>query len=109
MTGRRRAGDLAARAAAVTAHATPTGEGEPTASTRSTASTRAPRARPVRITVDLAPLDHRALRRWCADAAVELEVPTVAAADVVRVLVDLVATDPALADRVRAALADRLG
>jgi hypothetical protein len=63
----------------------------------------------VRITVDLAPLAHRELRAWCADAAVRLEVPTVPAADVVRVLVDLVAHDPDLADRVRAALADRLG
>ena len=111
MTPRRR-GDLAARAAAVTAHATGTDPDAPTRSTTTRASastTRAPRTRPVRITVDLAPLAHRELRAWCAEAAEALEVPVVPAADVVRVLVDLVAHDPDLADRVRAALADRLG
>ena len=95
----RRRGDLAARAAAVTAHAIP----DPATPTTRASATRAPRTRPVRITVDLAPLAHRELR------AEALEVPTVPAADVVRVLVDLVAHDPDLADRVRAALADRLG
>jgi len=39
------------------------------------ASSADSRAKPVRITVDLAPADYQALNRWLAKAAVELDQP----------------------------------
>ncbi len=63
-----------------------------------------PRTRPVRMTVELAPMEHRALRRWCQETAEELGVSEVAGAEVVRTLLALLADDPALAKRARAAL-----
>ena len=53
-------------------------------------------AAPVRITVDLAPEEHTALRRWRAAAADELGVLNVSAAVTVRALVGLVQGHPAL-------------
>ncbi|MFB4197744.1 hypothetical protein [Streptomyces carpaticus] len=53
------------------------------------------RTEPVRITVDLTPEQHRALRRWCAMTVVETEVPQAPQAEVVRALIDLlVGGDP---------------
>jgi hypothetical protein len=56
------------------------------------------------MTVELAPMEHRALRRWCQETAEELGVSEVAGAEVVRTLLALLADDPALAKRARAAL-----
>jgi len=53
------------------------------------------------MTVDLAPVEHRKLKLWCATAAAELELPEVAASEVVRVLVGLLQEDAAVAERVR--------
>ncbi|KJE19398.1 hypothetical protein FF36_06324 [Frankia torreyi] len=101
----RRAGrdDLAARAAAVTAHATPTpplaedtGASEP----RPRGGAPAPRTRPVRITVDLAPVDHMRFKRWCDDVAPDVGVATVRASEVVRVLLAFLHERPELADDV---------
>lgn len=56
------------------------------------------------MTVDVAPVEHRRLKLWCATAAAELELPEVAASEVARVLFTLLHEDAALADRVRAEL-----
>lgn len=91
---RPRRADLAARVAAVNRASTnppaPTGEQAEKAETQEPAPARrasaAPRTRPVRITVDLAPVDHRRLKRWCDDVAEPVGTATVPLADVVRVL-----------------------
>ncbi len=61
----------------------------------------------MRLTVDLPPVTHREFRRWCRDAADELEVTNVAMADAVKVLIGLTLDDPQLAERVRAGLPRR--
>lgn len=63
------------------------------------------RTKPVKMTVDLAPIEHRKLRLWCAQTAADLELPEVAASEVVRVLVARLQTDPGLAEAVRTDLA----
>jgi len=64
------------------------------------AAAAAPRTRPVRMTVEMAPVEHRRLRRLCQRYAEDLDLPDVASAEVVRVLVELAATDDDLAARV---------
>ena len=66
------------------------------------------RTAPVRITVDLSPVDHRNLKRWCDDTALTLGRASIAGADVVRVLLDRLHSDPALAQQVIASLAQRI-
>jgi hypothetical protein len=78
------------------------------------ASTRArpkagARTKPIKMTVDLAPIEHRKLKLWCAQAAADLELPEVAASEVVRVLVARLQSDPDLAERIRADLAENGG
>ena len=116
MTARGRRGDLAARAAAIaggsTAAAEPTPAREQAAhvdedqgtAVTSPRSKATPRTRPVRVTVELQPVEHRGLRRLCERYADELEVPTVAGAEVLRVLLKLAQTDEQLAARVGEAL-----
>jgi hypothetical protein len=93
---RRRGEDLAARAAVVAGH--------PQQDAQARAATRPPRTRPVRVTVELSPVEHRALRTWCAETSADLDLPLVAGAEVLRVLLHLMQTDAALADAVRADL-----
>ena len=71
------------------------------------AGATAVRTRPVRITVDLPPSEHRRFKRWLNDAAGELDWATVPAAEVVRVLLDQLDQDPELSDRVRSSLRTR--
>lgn len=113
----RRSADLAARAAliagggerpAAAAESTPAASTSPTpppAPPPPPAGGGAPRTRPVRVTVELQPVEHRGLRRLCETYADELGVTQVAGAEVLRVLLDLARTDPALAARVGAELA----
>ncbi len=97
-----RAGDgrreLAARAAAV-AHTAPTPPPP------EVPPARPPRTRPVRVTVELSPREHQALRQWCARTSADLDLPLVAGAEVFRALLGLMREQPAVADQVRAELA----
>lgn len=78
-------------------------------------STRAPRpkagtrTKPVKMTVDLSPIEHRKLKLWCAQTAADLELPEVAASEVVRILVARLQSDADLAERIRADLAENGG
>jgi hypothetical protein len=62
---------------------------------------RPPRVRDVRRTVDLSPVEHRALAVWCAEAAAELGLARVTGQDVLRALVVELLSDEALARRIR--------
>lgn len=65
--------------------------------------TTAMRSAPVRVTLDLDPYQHRQLTEWCT-AAAELDRPSIKAAPVLRVLLDLLVSDPELSARVRKAV-----
>jgi len=65
---------------------------------------RVPRTRPVRVTVELSPMEHKALRQWCAQTSADLDLPVVAGAEVFRALLSLMRSDPEVADQVRAEL-----
>lgn len=65
----------------------------------------APRAKPVRLSLDLAPAAYRELQEFCTAAAVALERPRVAGADVLRSLLAELTEDEALAARVQGRLA----
>lgn len=98
MSSTSRRADLAARAAAVA-------DGVAGASAEAgTPTGRVPRTRPVRVTVELSPMEHKALRQWCAQTSAELDLPVVAGAEVFRVLLALMRDDPSMADAVRAEL-----
>jgi hypothetical protein len=60
---------------------------------------------PVRIPVELGPVLHRRLMRWCRDTATQLDVDGVTRAQVVECLVELLDEDP----RVAGAVLRRLG
>jgi hypothetical protein len=58
------------------------------------------RTKPVRITIDLTPLMHRDLTRWCAAAVERLDVPRVELTNAVRAAIVAFTTDPAMQSRV---------
>lgn len=97
MSSRDRRSDLVKRANAV---ASPDSRATPPAE-----AGRAPRTRPVRVTVELSPIEHQALRQWCAHTSAELDLPVVAGAEVFRALLSLMRENPEVADQVRAELA----
>lgn len=103
MTPASRRSELAARAAAVTTSvAAPSDTGQPDSRG---AETRVPRTRPVRVTVELSPMEHKQLRRWCAETSADLDLPVVAGAEVFRALLNLMHDHPEVAEQVRAELA----
>ena len=122
MSSSNRRADLAARAAAVAgsgaASAEPPGSGAGSTDGSVGGSTggstggessgeltsRVPRTRPVRVTVELSPMEHKALRQWCAQTSADLDLPVVAGAEVFRALLSLMRDDPRMADQVRAEL-----
>lgn len=55
----------------------------------------------MRVTVELSPMEHKALRQWCAQTAADLDLPVVAGAEVFRALFSLMREDTAVAERVR--------
>ncbi|MEU8960076.1 hypothetical protein AB0C93_37950 [Streptomyces sp. NPDC048518] len=65
------------------------------------------RTTPIRVTVDLPPLDHKALKRWCNQTALDLDLTGVALAQALRALAaELSEPDPArrlpgLEDRIK--------
>ncbi|HEY1970689.1 MAG TPA: hypothetical protein VGH89_22240 [Pseudonocardia sp.] len=112
MSSTSRRGELAARAAAVAGAVSAVGTAAATAgpvgggaehAPRPTEG-RVPRTRPVRVTVELSPMEHKALRQWCASTAAELDLPVVAGAEVFRALLALMRDSPEMADAVRAEL-----
>ena len=122
MSASSRRADLAARAAAVAGTGTAAGAGTTAGSgggtdpgpgtagagagaeTGSDAGSRVPRTRPVRVTVELSPMEHKALRQWCAQTSADLDLPVVAGAEVFRALLSLMRNDPEVAEQVRAEL-----
>ncbi len=64
-----------------------------------------PRVKPVRLSLDLAPAAYRELQEFCTAAAVALERPRIAGADVLRSLLAELAEDEALTARVQGRLA----
>lgn len=94
-----RRADLAARAAAVAADPADQDKDTDPTPVRTSAVPQV-RTRPVRITVELSPLEHRKLRRLCDQYADQLGAAQVAGAEVVRVLLALVDADETLAARV---------
>ncbi|QSB07136.1 hypothetical protein [Natronoglycomyces albus] len=53
------------------------------------------------MTVNMPPVDHRKLKLWSAQAAADLDLPEVAAAEVLRTLWEIAVDDDDLQDRIR--------
>lgn len=74
--------------------------------TVSRASTQAPpalpdvRKEPIRVTLDLRPMFHKKLKRWCNTAALEQDLSRVDLSAVLRVLADELLEDDRLAEKV---------
>lgn len=78
--------------------------------TPDTASPRvatAPRSKPVRLSVDLAPTAYRRLTEFCHSSADALGMARVTSVDVIRALLAELNQDTQLAERVRTRIADQ--
>lgn len=60
-----------------------------------------PRTDPVKVTVEMQPIEHRRLRQFCSAVEIEYELTRVAGAEVLRVLWELMQEDPDLTTRVK--------
>lgn len=98
--------DQAERAARAARLAQRPGKGTPEAETLAPAArpVAAPRVKPVRLSLDLAPQSYRTLKTTCDDLADELGQARVTTSEVLRVLVGLLDQDPAVRRAVSAAL-----
>lgn len=103
MSAASRRSELAARAAAVATPVPAPSDSEQPGPRD--AEPRVPRTRPVRVTVELSPMEHKQLRRWCAETSADLDLPVVAGAEVFRALLNLMHDHPEVAEQVRAELA----
>lgn len=79
------------------------------ASSETAASTQQPRTRPVRMSVDWLPADHRRIRATCTELADETGRVSIPAADLVRAAVELVLDRDELRADLAAALAQQRG
>lgn len=75
------------------------------AATKKATPAAAPRAKPVRLSVDLAPAAYRGLIDYCHRTAEDLGVARVNGVDVLRALLGELAEDEQLAERVSARIA----
>lgn len=60
-----------------------------------------PRTDPVKVTVEMQPIEHRRLRQFCSAVEIEYELTRVAGAEVLRVLWELMQEDADLTTRVK--------
>jgi len=78
------------------------------AATGSVAAPSAPRSRPARLTLDLAPVQHRALTVWCSDTGYELGLTKLPATVVLRLLIGELVSNPELATRIKALIPEEV-
>jgi hypothetical protein len=67
---------------------------------------RSVRTEPIRVTLDLRPPFHARFKKWCNLAAASTDLPEVAMAPVLRLLVEELLTDQALAEKVQGRLVE---
>ncbi|MFE0654463.1 hypothetical protein ACFVZH_38630 [Streptomyces sp. NPDC059534] len=72
---------------------------QPTAP-RATEAAQKVRTEPIRVTLDLSPTQHRALKRWCNQAAADHDLSQVPLARVLRLLGEELVDNDALAFRI---------
>ncbi|MFJ8301745.1 hypothetical protein ACIQ9R_38410 [Streptomyces sp. NPDC094447] len=70
------------------------------AAPRATEAAKKVRTEPIRVTLDLSPTQHRALKRWCNQAAADHDLSQVALARVLRLLGEELVQDDALSSRI---------
>lgn len=104
-----RADDIKARAAALSNRRAPAVQDAPDVAagppvTRATQNL-APRAKPVRVTTDLAPQSYRALLSYCAEMAEDLGRAKVPHVEVIRALISELNANPELQATIRQAVA----
>lgn len=101
-----RKADLAARAKIATRRTASAAEEDTTATLQRKSPT--PRAKPVRMSTDLAPQSYRALLDYCQDLAAAIGAARVPHTEVIRALVDQLETDPDLQQTIAADVTARL-
>ncbi|WP_435735253.1 hypothetical protein V5D56_00070 (plasmid) [Cellulosimicrobium sp. PMB13] len=104
-----RPNDLAARAAKLTDRAkkpTPLADVEVTNAKGGAGRQPIPRAKPVRLSLDLAPQSYRSLKAFCDELAVELGRARVTQSEVMRAMVALLDEAPAVRQAVTEAIRD---
>lgn len=98
-----RADELKAKAARIKDRQAETSKDTVTAEDRERhlAPVAAPKATPIRSTVDLSPVRHQQLKSWCGETAVMIGKTRVTTQDVLRAFVARLVTDETLAEKIR--------